>query len=106
MRLAIDPTNGGGPRFPDGGTLGYHPGDLFPERAPSVGAWRSLVARIVRDEKVGGSNPLAPTISSESVLLTAITPCVAPHSVVGRTIGKSRPSRFVDETEAELDHVA
>jgi hypothetical protein len=30
-------------------------------RAPSVGAWRSLVARIVRDDKVGGSNPLAPT---------------------------------------------
>src|ERR1700704_3673829 len=31
-------------------------------RAPSVGAWRSLVARIVRDDEVGGSNPLAPTI--------------------------------------------
>ena len=28
----------------------------------SVGAWRSLVARIVRDDEVGGSNPLAPTI--------------------------------------------
>jgi hypothetical protein len=26
-----------------------------------VGAWRSLVARIVRDDEVGGSNPLAPT---------------------------------------------
>ena len=31
------------------------------KRAPSVGAWRSLVARIVRDDEVGGSNPLAPT---------------------------------------------
>ena len=30
-------------------------------RALSVGAWRSLVARIVRDDEVGGSNPLAPT---------------------------------------------
>jgi hypothetical protein len=30
----------------------------------SVGAWRSLVARIVRDDEVGGSNPLAPTITS------------------------------------------
>ena len=29
------------------------------KRAPSVGAWRSLVARIVRDDEVGGSNPLA-----------------------------------------------
>ena len=28
-----------------------------------VGAWRSLVARCVRDAKVGGSNPLAPTSS-------------------------------------------
>ena len=27
----------------------------------SVGAWRSLVARVVRDDEVGGSNPLAPT---------------------------------------------
>jgi hypothetical protein len=27
----------------------------------SLGAWRSLVARIVRDDEVGGSNPLAPT---------------------------------------------
>src|SRR5512143_428471 len=27
------------------------------QRTPSVGAWRSLVARIVRDDKVGGSNP-------------------------------------------------
>ena len=28
------------------------------------GAWRSLVARIVRDDEVGGSNPLAPTTFS------------------------------------------
>ena len=26
-----------------------------------LGAWRSLVARIVRDDEAGGSNPLAPT---------------------------------------------
>jgi hypothetical protein len=31
-------------------------------RASAVGAWRSQVARIVRDDEVGGSNPLAPTI--------------------------------------------
>ena len=37
----------------------YHPQDLSNEH--SVGAWRSLVARIVRDDEVGGSNPLAPT---------------------------------------------
>ena len=37
----------------------YHPQALSNEH--SVGAWRSLVARIVRDDEVGGSNPLAPT---------------------------------------------
>ena len=37
------------------GELGY---DL---PLTSDGAWRSLVARTVRDRKVGGSNPLAPT---------------------------------------------
>ena len=36
------------------------------KRAPSVGAWRSLVARIVRDDEVGGSNPLAPTKPTSS----------------------------------------
>ncbi len=35
--------------------------DPLSRREPSVGAWRSLVARIVRDDEVGGSNPLAPT---------------------------------------------
>ena len=39
------------------------PGPLDPARSGhSVGAWRSLAARIVRDDEVGGSNPLAPTI--------------------------------------------
>jgi hypothetical protein len=31
------------------------------------GAWRSLVARTVRDREVGGSNPLAPTITHLSL---------------------------------------
>ena len=45
--------------FEGPGRMRYHsPG---PQRALSVGAWRSLVARIVRDDEVGGSNPLAPT---------------------------------------------
>ncbi len=29
---------------------------------PAFGEWRSLVAHFVRDEGVGGSNPLSPTI--------------------------------------------
>src|SRR6266542_3377217 len=40
-------------------TVRYHPGAL--SNGHSVGAWRSLVARIVRDDEVVGSNPLAPT---------------------------------------------
>ncbi len=32
------------------------------ERNAHVGAWLSLVERLVRDQEVGGSNPLAPTI--------------------------------------------
>ena len=30
-------------------------------RVTTVGEWRSLVAHIVRDDGVGGSNPLSPT---------------------------------------------
>ena len=32
------------------------------------GAWRSLVARFVRDEEVAGSNPVAPTIGERPVV--------------------------------------
>ena len=31
------------------------------------GEWRSLVAHIVRDDGVGGSNPLSPTIFSRKI---------------------------------------
>ncbi len=49
----------GSPSARSGGPLVSSAGSV--KRAPSVGAWRSLVARIVRDDEVGGSNPLAPT---------------------------------------------
>jgi hypothetical protein len=44
--------------------LCYDPQALF--NGHSVGAWRSLVARIVRDDEVVGSNPAAPTTQSLS----------------------------------------
>ena len=31
------------------------------EVSASVGAWLSLVERLVRDQEAGGSNPIAPT---------------------------------------------
>ena len=32
-----------------------------------VGEWLSLVEHLVRDQGVGGSNPLSPTISNQSL---------------------------------------
>ena len=37
-----------------------------------VGAWRSLVARLVRDQKVEGSTPSAPTISFQRVVFSSL----------------------------------
>jgi hypothetical protein len=34
---------------------------LAPDAA--IGLWRSLVARLVRDEEAAGSNPVSPTIA-------------------------------------------
>ena len=51
------------PAAPDASAI--MPGALY--NGHSVGAWRSLVARIVRDDKVVGSNPAAPTIPPASV---------------------------------------
>ena len=36
---------------------------------PAFGDWRSLVAHFVRDEGVGGSNPLSPTKLKKSLLI-------------------------------------
>ena len=53
----------------------------------SVGAWPSLVGRIVRDDEVGGSNPLAPT------KLTFFTRTTRPEGRVpptGLCVGRQR----------------
>ena len=56
------------------------------KRAPSVGAWRSLVARIVRDDEVGGSNPLAPTKAPlcPGMMFSGVVSCAPPASRCGR----------------------
>src|ERR1700675_991085 len=39
---------------------------------PSVGEWLSLVEHLVRDQGVGGSNPLSPTISFQQLARSPI----------------------------------
>ena len=39
---------------------------------PAFGDWRSLVAHFVRDEGVGGSNPLSPTKFKKPNLLVGL----------------------------------
>src|SRR3954453_6886411 len=60
----------------------------------SVGAWRSLVARIVRDDEVGGSNPLAPTNRISTLNLNSPTRRPSSRSVaslLGVSHGAGRP---------------
>ena len=42
----------------------------------SVGAWLSLAERLVRDQEVGGSNPLAPTIPLFPLCLSCEINCL------------------------------
>src|ERR1700728_4900466 len=69
--------------------------ELCPESATrytgSIGAWLSLVERLVRDQEAGGSNPLAPTISFNNLQVVAgQTAHPTAHPVV-----KLRPHPFV-----------
>ena len=48
---------------------------------PAFGDWRSLVAHFVRDEGVGGSNPLSPTNSEKPAYGLAF--CCLEFSIVG-----------------------
>src|SRR5450759_5551802 len=77
---AIQPLSG---RYPRVDSPAIIPG---PSAGISVGAWRSLAARIVRDDEVGGSNPLAPTITSSSGPNASGNPRSFPFSVGSMTI--------------------
>src|SRR6266568_775789 len=48
---------------------------ISPAPAANVGEWLSLVEHLVRDQGVGGSNPLSPTIFSLSDPDTWVTEC-------------------------------
>jgi hypothetical protein len=86
-----------GPRRPQG-TARWSPGTRpaiirrLCTTSTSVGAWRSLVARIVRDDEVGGSNPLAPTKTRSSGMSVS-----AP---TGRS-GTSREGGLVDRARMD-----
>src|SRR5437899_3355898 len=65
-----------------------------------VGAWLSLVERSVRDREVGGSNPLAPTISFKHLTKT-------PHTTVNfRVFFCKKAEGWNDSTLALSYHFA
>ena len=45
----------------------------------TFGAWRSPAARIVRDDEVAGSNPVAPTYINISHLISLSKPSTSPN---------------------------
>ncbi len=44
------------------------------KRLTSVGEWLSLVEHLVRDQGVGGSNPLSPTNILKQIIVLALIP--------------------------------
>src|SRR5205085_8437050 len=74
-------------------------------RLERIGAWRSLVARLNGVQKVGGSNPLAPTLATRDGGLAASPPSVflasTSHSRVER-ISRDVRDRRGEEGGAEL----
>ncbi len=55
---------------------------VFPRARKAVGEWLSLVEHLVRDQGVGGSNPLSPTILFKYISATSGFPST---SMVSRT---------------------
>jgi streptogrisin C len=75
--------------------------DPLSRGGPSVGAWRSLVARIVRDDEVGGSNPLAPTRPTffhvQKVGPGACARCLGPRRLTVRLHAQdARPQKAIE----------
>jgi hypothetical protein len=61
-----------------------------------VGEWLSLVEHLVRDQGVGGSNPLSPTIFSLALSIVYAAFAASVFSVIfgtfGTTEGNSKPN--------------
>ncbi len=68
----------------------------------SVGAWRSLVARSVRDAEVGGSNPLAPTTYGYSEPLRQYSPKAVGDCLVRQMQGEFAEPPDLDALEHRL----
>ena len=67
------------------------------ERKAQVGAWLSLVERLVRDQEAGGSNPLAPTIRYRASLRKAYEalPARKPTESRSATVAASAPVQCI-----------
>src|ERR1700689_2713992 len=64
----------------------------------AVGEWLSLVEHLVRDQGVGGSNPLSPTNFSLALSIVYAAFCTSVFSAIfgtfGTTEGNSKPKRL------------
>src|SRR5262249_26254084 len=63
-------------------------------RCPTLhGAWRSLVARLLCEQKVGGSNPLAPTEKYSGVVRACAGRPAARRRVIRRSAARVQQTR-------------
>ena len=79
--LGLNPTSAESNPLPPNRPVQLENGALWRHTSAPVGAWRSLVARFVRDEEVAGSNPVAPTISTPP-------PALPESSITIRTLSR------------------
>ena len=75
-------------------------------RAGTVGVWRSLVAHVVRDDGVGGSNPLTPTIFSIGQIKTFFELLLGPQIKLKRKTGRKSSTMKVNTIAAGVLKVA
>ena len=83
--------------FEDGWNVILSKGSGVPSHPfPFVGEWLSLVEHLVRDQGVGGSNPLSPTILSLGFSIVYAASAASVFSAVfgtfGTTEGNSNPN--------------
>ena len=61
------------------------------------GAWRSLVARVLWEHQVAGSNPVAPTLKNQVILESfpdSLFYCLLSHTLKGELLGELESSKI------------